>query len=165
MKRVERWIDAGIRHVRETVRYKVEPVGPLHDPIMYRYYVIPRNRFLNFYLHYMRRSDVGDLHDHRMANITILLQGHYYEERFVSRPIAGQELPATHKSVVEPRRPLFRWASTPHRIVLGDDAKEKVWSLFVGFPHVRNWGFWTTTNDIAHWIPHEVREPGKPTAA
>lgn len=154
-------IDAGIRRVRDNGTVRL--IGPPMDPIMHRYFVIPRNRYLNVYLHCIRRSDVGDLHDHRMANLTIVLQGRYYEERFTRRPVAGKVLPTKSMRVVEPRRLLFRWARTPHRIVV--EPGVKVWSLFIGFPHVRNWGFWTTFNGVALWVPHEAYDFTEPRAA
>jgi len=160
MKRIERWIDAGIRRVRD--KRRVVAVGPPHDPLMHRYYVIPRNRFLNVYLHCIHRGDVGDLHDHRMANISIVLQGHYQEERFVRRPVPYGPMPAVRRFEVKRWRPLFRWASTPHRVVLDGAA---VWSLFVGFPHTRNWGFWVERRHVARWIPHERVSFSEPGAA
>lgn len=165
MRRLDRWIDRFIRRVRDNPRTRMAPIGPVADPILYRYFVIPRNRLFNIYLHCIHRSDVGDLHDHRMACISVVLQGHYYEERFARRPVPGKPLPVISKFVVEPRRPLFRWARTPHRIVLERDTKDCVWSLFIGFPHTRNWGFWRDVGGKARWLPHEAYADSEPTAA
>ena len=162
MRRLDRWINAFIRRVRDTHERVV--VGSPSDPLLDRYFVIPRNRFFNVYLHHFCHSDVGGLHDHRMACVSIILQGHYYEERFVSRPVAGRPLPATRKFVLERYRPLFRLPSTPHRVVLEPHAAP-VWSLFIGLPRVRNWGFWGEINGAGCWLPHEAHEHSEPKAA
>lgn len=157
---MKQWIDSFIRRVRDTST--VVAIGPAGDPIWHRYFVIPRNRFFNIYLHRFRHSDEQDLHDHRMANISLVLQGWYYEVRFVEKPIAGQPLPETRRYLVKPMRPQFRRATTPHRIVLdrelGSGKEVAVWSLFIGFPRVRSWGFWRSINGRACWVPHECRE-------
>jgi hypothetical protein len=84
------FIDKFIHRVR--TRGNVVGIGFADDPTYHRYFVIPRNRFLNVYLHRFRHSDFEHLHDHRMANISIILKGYYYEQRFVKQPIAGEPL-------------------------------------------------------------------------
>jgi hypothetical protein len=147
-----RKIDGFISRVRDDPSTKSILVGPPDRPYYRRYFVIPRNRYFNVYLHYFMRSDEGELHDHRMANITVVLQGWYYDQRFVTPPVAGQPLPETYISLVERMRPVFRRASTPHRVVF---EKHDVWSLFIGFPHTRNWGFWRSFGGVACWFPHQ----------
>jgi hypothetical protein len=158
MTRLDRWIDRFIRRVRDDPRTRMRVIGPVADPLMHRYFVIRRNRWLNIYLHRICRSDIGELHDHRMASISIVLQGRYFEQRFISQPVAGRPLPLTDVVPVERLRPLFRWADTPHRLLLeeGEDGKPvAVWSLFIGGPRTRNWGFWSQRFAEAHWFPHE----------
>ena len=47
---------------------------------MHRWYIIPRNRWFNIYLHHFIRSDEDEaLHDHPWANCSILLRGSYIE--------------------------------------------------------------------------------------
>lgn len=141
-------IDRFICRVRD--RAPMVPVGPADDPILCRFFVIPRNHFFNVYLHCFHRSDEGYLHDHRMASLTVILQGWYYEERFVSHPVAGQPLPAIARYKV--RRLRFRSPWAAHKIVV--EPNITTWSLFIGLPHVRNWGFWTEWDGIARWMPH-----------
>lgn len=159
MNWLDRRVDAFIRRVRDDPRVKRIPVGPADDPFYWRYFVIRRNPFFNVYLHCFRHSDSEDLHDHRMASITVVLQGSYMEERFDSTPVAGKPLPPTTLwKFVRRLHPLFRWARTPHRVVLYNDPEgtpDHVWSLFVGFPHLRNWGMWKNCNGVACWYPHE----------
>jgi hypothetical protein len=93
MTRLDRWIDSFIRRVRDDPRTVNRKVGPEDDPLITRYFVIPRNRFLNIYLHNFHRSDRGELHDHRMGSISVVLQGRYFEQRFVTHPVEGEKLP------------------------------------------------------------------------
>jgi hypothetical protein len=153
MTRLNRWIDRFICRVRDNPRTCREPIGPVGDPLLYRYYVIPRNRWFNVYLHNLRRSDYGDLHDHRMACISLILQGRYFEQQFVERPVEGEPLPLTTVVPVDRLRPYVRQARAAHRILIEEETI--VWSLFIGFPHVRNWGFWQEHSGRAVWMPHQ----------
>lgn len=57
-------------------------VGKDHPegPYMLRWYVIPRNRWFNIYLHLFLRSDEDEaLHDHPWMNCSMLLRGSYIE--------------------------------------------------------------------------------------
>lgn len=118
----------------------------IENPTYWRWFVWPRNPFVNCYLHNFLRDDEEDLHDHRMINISVVLSRiGYKEELFVSKPQAGQPLPDTRMRRVEFLHPRVRFPSTPHRVVLWRDGYGKpvpIWSLFIGFPHWRNWGFW-----------------------
>jgi hypothetical protein len=145
------FIDKFIHRVR--TRGNVVGIGFPDDPTYHRYFVIPRNRFLNVYLHRFRHSDFEHLHDHRMANISIILKGYYYEQRFVKQPIAGEPLPDTRVFIVEKMRPLFRRASTPHRVVLAKELGSGV-------------EFWRSVNGAAYWMPHQclTKDYYQPTA-
>lgn len=159
MNWLDRKINDFICRVRDNPKIMKVAVGPADDPTYHRWFVIPRNPFFNIYLHRFRHSDAEDLHDHRMANISIILQGSYCEQRFVRKPVVGKPLPDTRIIPVFRLRPFFRRAATPHRVVLTGDIvgmPSPVWSLFIGFPHVRNWGFWMVYHGIACWIPHQA---------
>ena len=55
-------------------------IGGKEQPYMLRWWVIPRNRWFNIYLHYFLRSDDDRaLHDHPWFNVSILLDGGYTE--------------------------------------------------------------------------------------
>ncbi len=141
---LERKIDDWILRVSDDSAVHRIPVGPdPEDPTYWRYFIVPRNRFLNFYLHNFRHDDEEHLHDHRMINISILLKGRYFEERFQWMPEDGYSLPPTERKLV--KRFIVRLPSTPHRVVLERDVEGSsiaVWSLFIGLPQVRQWGFW-----------------------
>ena len=143
------------RFIRRVSRSKLgEFVGPPGNPLMTRFYVIPKNRWFNIYLHHIHRSDEGDLHDHRGASVSVVLRGRYYEQCFATRPVAGGAYPRLRVKVIERLRPRFRWAGTPHRLIL---LHGEVWSLWFKFPHTRNWSFYK--KDIfgtLKRVPHEM---------
>lgn len=108
-------------------------IGPHHAPYLRRWWIIPRNRWVNVYLHEIRRDDDDRaLHDHPWWNVSILLRGAYREIRKDgSRKIhrAG--------SII------FRSATTAHRLELPveNGGVRYAWSLFITGPRVREWGF------------------------
>jgi hypothetical protein len=109
-------------------------VGTQENPYLLRWYLVPRNRFLNLYLHkFMRDDDDRALHDHPWKSLSIILKGGYLE--FTDRYLA----------VWNPGDFIFRSETHAHRIALfpTSDAGKTVpcWTLFITGPRVRNWGF------------------------
>ena len=198
MNWLDRKIDDFIRRVRDTNPVGVDPKNPIaiggkkvligdppppgsgsntvgaafkiENPTYWRWFVWPRNRFVNCYLHNFLRDDEEDLHDHRMVNISVVLSRiGYREELYRSKPRIGWPLPRTIIRRVRFMRPRIRLPSTPHRVVLHRNEEGRpmpIWSLFIGFPHWRNWGFWCPGTKIqagnqkipisaARWIPWE----------
>lgn len=162
MRWIDRKIDEFIRHVRDRNPVGVNPnnpiaIGGIENPTYWRWFVWPRNRFVNCYLHNFLRDDEEDLHDHRMVNVSVVLSRiGYSEELYFRQPVEGHPLPSTYMRAVRFLRPRLRFPSTPHRVVLYNDAFDKpqaIWSLFIGFPHWRDWGFWCPGNGSARWVP------------
>jgi hypothetical protein len=123
-------------------------IGEIGDVYLRRWWVIPRNRWFNIYLHHFCRSDDDRaLHDHPWANCSMLLRGSYFEHQ--------------KSGVVKlrrPFRPVLRWATTAHRVELINGAN--VWTLFVTGPRVREWGF-LCPKGWRHWREFcAVREGG-----
>src|SRR6185312_200421 len=55
-------------------------IGGEDNPYLRRWWVIPRNRIFNIYLHhFMRSDDDRALHDHPWVNCSILISGEYDE--------------------------------------------------------------------------------------
>lgn len=163
-------IDQFIRHIRDTRKpVLVDGDNPL-GPIYYRFFVIPRNGWFDIYLHNFIRDDAQDPHDHRMFNISCPLTDWYFEDTFVRRPRLGEPYPAIVRGICGKRRLRFRLPRTPHRVVLQKDVNGKpipMWSLFIGFPKIREWGFWKkypddpsgTVSDRALWVWWELYDP------
>lgn len=114
-------------------------IGPADDPYLLRWYVIPRNRWFNIYLHkFLRSDDDRALHDHPWVNLSILLTGSYIEWRPAERPWEGWVLRKPWRPWA-PWRLVFRRPTSAHRVELIDG--REVWTLFITGPKVREWGF------------------------
>lgn len=107
-------------------------IGDPDAPYIRRWWVIPRNRWFNIYLHEILRSDDDRaLHDHPWVNLSIIIDGSYVEHTIAKGGI--------ERSVV--RRAgswTFRRPTAAHRLEITDGP---AWSLFITGPRVRNWGF------------------------
>lgn len=107
-------------------------IGGAEDPYMRRWWVIPRNKMFNIYLHHFRHSDDDRaLHDHPWVNCSILLFGSYVEHTIA----AGGVERAEHYAEGAMK---MRFATAAHRIELDDGP---CWSLFITGPVMREWGF------------------------
>lgn len=111
-------------------------VGGRDKPYLKRWFLIPRNRFFNVYLHcFLRSDDDRALHDHPWMWCSILLRGSYVEW---SKPLPGSPLGFNvqrfNEGSVRFHRPHFA-----HRLVI--DPGTVCWTLFITGPRVRKWGF------------------------
>lgn len=146
-------------------------VGDPADPYMLRWWVIPRNKYFNIYLHkFLKDDEDRALHDHPWASLSIILKGRYIEHTpngfkrlfkcfsFIYRnatythriELLRKEIlnPAWCKIPVKQNEPLFVEISRP------------VWTLFITGPKVREWGF-HCPKGFVHWQDFVDREnPG-----
>lgn len=121
-------------------------VGPIVDPYLRRWNILPRNRWFGLYLHnFMRSDDDRALHDHQYDNVSILVRGRYVE------------VTATGRHERRPFRPVFRRAEVAHRIELIDGGP--VWSLFLMGRRRREWGFHCPAG-WRHWTKFVSQRPG-----
>lgn len=110
-------------------------IGGRDDPYMLRWYLIPRNRWLNLYLHkFMRDDDDRALHDHPWNFVSIMLWGQYTEITAMGTAGKVRGFPDV----------AFRSAEHRHRVVLDERNGQPVpcWTLVFTGPKVREWGFW-----------------------
>lgn len=118
-------------------------IGEPQRPYMLRWYVIPRNRFLNIYLHRVLRSDDDRaLHDHPWVNCSILLAGSYVEHVIEAGGIE-RRMERGPGSIV------IRRAKAAHRLEIRP-FHEAV-SLFITGPRIRQWGFHCAKAGWVHW--------------
>lgn len=113
-------------------------IGPHDAPYLRRWWIIPRNRFFNIYLHnFLKSDDDRALHDHMYVNASILLKGYYLEH--------------TKRGQFTRKRwhIYFRRPSTAHRVEILPECPS-VWTLFITGPRVRDWGF-HCPNGWRHW--------------
>ena len=95
-----------------------------------RWYVIPRNRMFNMYLHHVTGDDPDtNLHDHPWVfNSSVVLRGKILEE-----------MPAKNR-ILETGSFTTRLGRAPHRLVLHTPDSL---TLFITGPKIRKWGFYT----------------------
>lgn len=111
-------------------------IGDPADPYLRRWWVVPRNRWFNIYLHEIIKSDDDRaLHDHPWWNLSLILRGSYIE------------ITPRGRFVRMPWRPVFRRPEALHRL---DVRIGPVWTLFVTGPRVREWGF-ACPQGWVHW--------------
>ena len=121
-----------------------KPDQIINDKYMSRWFLIPKNRFFNIYLHKFVGSDNDRaLHDHPWWSVSFLLKGELIE--------VLKETPVIKElRFISKWRPYVRPAIMAHRMVLvGTEA----WTLFITGPKIREWGFWTLNN--LYWDRHE----------
>lgn len=104
-------------------------VGGRVNPYLRRWWIIPRNRLFNVYLHeFLRSDDDRALHDHPWWSLSFLLEGEFWEHG-----VGGRFRLLSAPSVT------LRSANYAHRIELIDGARAV--TLFITGPKIREWGF------------------------
>jgi hypothetical protein len=107
-------------------------IGKPGDDYLRRWWIIPRNRIFNIYLHeFLRSDDDRALHDHPWWNVSILLAGEYTEHTIAA---GGVNL----RKVFRAGDIKLRAARAAHRIELHAGP---CWTLFITGPRLRDWGF------------------------
>lgn len=99
-------------------------------PYLNRWWVIPRNKFFNTYLHqFIRDDDDRALHDHPWWSLSWLMRGALWEfsNKYPRRINAGSWR--------------LRSAHFAHKLKIPDRDREKTWTLFITGPVIREWGF------------------------
>lgn len=112
-------------------------IGGEEETYMRRWWLIPRNRWFNIYLHHVMKSDEDRaLHDHPWWSLSLLLRGEMLEVDQSGRERIEQGQ--------------FRWRGSEyaHRLEVRD--QESAWTLFVTGPVVRSWGFHCPKGWV-HW--------------
>lgn len=124
-----------------------QPPGHLHKPFLRRWFVIPKNRWCNIYLHkFMRDDEDRALHDHPWWNVSILLIGQYIE---VTAGFLGEDRKLYTAGDMKFRSPtyahrieLVRTRLTGHKRTKAQRKRgQPSWSLFITGPVRRIWGF------------------------
>lgn len=118
-------------------------VGGVDNPYLLRWWLIPRNRLFNVYLHcFWRSDDDRALHDHPWANCSVLLRGRYLEHTIAAGGIHR------HQLLEEGAVRLRLFGSFAHRVELIDGF---CWTLFITGPRYREWGFHCPDEGWIHW--------------
>lgn len=138
-------------------------VGGEKDPYLLRWYLLPRNRLCNVYLHkFLRDDDDRAMHDHPWSSLSIVLKGGYFDitpgpdgtEQRVWRGVGSVIFrSAVSRHRVECRRESFCVFDTESWLQGQQAVKEiarPAWTLFITGPRVREWGFWCPRGWV-HW--------------
>lgn len=129
-------------------------IGGRENPYMLRWFLIPRNGWLNIYLHkFMRDDDDRAMHDHPWWFVSVMLRGCYREDRYVELRGNGFVSPYIDSSVRRWLSIAIRRATDRHRVTLRKDTSGRpvpCWTLVVTGPRVREWGFWCPQGFV-HW--------------
>lgn len=113
-----------------------ELVGYLH-----RWYLKPRDKKGNIYLHHIIQPDVPVLHDHPWDFQSTILHGGY-DEVFHNNIFM-------HGKMYHGQGTAFVRSMTDQHYI--SDVQPDTWSLVLTGPVERNWGFWID----GEFIPHE----------
>lgn len=121
-------------------------IGRRDDPYLLRWYLIPRNPFLNVYLHkFLRDDDDRALHDHPWWFISLMIRGRYSEE--TEKEVLFDDKLMDGRLTIHRSSPsvAFRKATHRHRVVLLKDEIGRAipcWTIVITGRKVREWGFW-----------------------
>jgi hypothetical protein len=113
-----------------------------------RWWLIPRNKLFNIYLHRFNRSDEDRaLHDHPWVSVGWILNRGYNEL-----------LSGDRQRWRKPGSWTWRLPTTAHRVILSGAEGQSVYTLFLTGPVVREWGFhcpqgWRHWKDFVSIVP------------
>jgi hypothetical protein len=136
-------------------------IGPRDNPQTIRWHIFVWRGWQLSLHKWLRSDDDRAPHDHKADNISIILNGGFFEtvrafewyDPVTHDTPPGHERGWTHYGDGEyyryrevtrfrwPLVPYFRKAETPHRVSLPSDGKP-VWSLWLRWPARRRWGYW-----------------------
>jgi hypothetical protein len=109
-------------------------IGPLANPQTIRWHIFKWRGWQIAVHKWLRSDDDRALHDHSADNLSIILNGGYWE-------VLSHSWEPARVKFRWPLVPYFRIAETPHRIILPSDGKP-VYTLWIRAPARRRWGFW-----------------------
>lgn len=123
-------------------------IGNADDPYVHRWWIGPHGDEPSAYIHRFFRSDHdGALHDHRYDNVSVILEGSYWEH-YHKIPLKITD--GKYETLPFLRVPgdiIRRAADTPHRISID---KGPVTTIFFTGAAYRDWGF-STTKGWVYW--------------
>lgn len=131
-----------------------EVIGGEDRPYIERWHIFRKWKIKvleNVYLHRILRSDDDRaLHDHPWWNVSVVLQGGYYE---VMPAVPDLYIYGWRNTIKKWRgigSIVFRSSKAIHRLELPAHAPRETWTLFITGPKVKEWGFFCPRG----WIHH-----------
>jgi hypothetical protein len=130
-------------------------IGGTERPYLLRWYLFPRNRWMNLYLHkFCRDDDDRALHDHPWWFVSVMLAGVYREYTMGG----GGECETRRTGSIAFRRAVHR-----HRVELlkrTDGTPIPCWTVVLTGPNVRTWGFWCPKGFVPWHDFVNMNDPG-----
>jgi hypothetical protein len=125
-----------------------------------RWWLIPRNRWLNVYLHeFLRDDDDRALHDHPWPWLSFLLAGAYIEHTIAAGGVHHRALRAAGSLKASGPWRAHRVELT-RRVAGGRMRVVPAWTVFITGPVLRTWGFHCPR---VGWVPWQrFTAEGKP---
>jgi hypothetical protein len=132
---------------------------PVKRPFLMRWFVAPKNRLCNRYLHkFIRDDEDRALHDHPWFNVSILLKGQYIEHTidkggvhrktlYAAGDVKFRSPWAAHRVELLKEYPSPQYGTSPQSI--------PSWSLFITGPVQHKWGFHCPESWITHHTFHD----------
>lgn len=116
-------------------RWPDEIIPTAGRPYLRRWHLIPKNRFLNIYLHCFLGPDERVMHDHPWVSLSYVLKGHLIEEyqKYEGAPTGLRTIDAGEWTY---RNSEFLHFLKPSQPV--------AWTLFITGPKRKSWGFLTS---------------------
>ena len=115
-------------------------IGDRDAPYMLRWWILPRNRAFNIYLHqFLRDDDDRALHDHPFWSVSLALDGDLTEVYLKGG--------AERVRAVSVGDAIVRSGKFAHRMLVPRPS----WTLFVTGPVYRQWGFLCPDIGWRHW--------------
>lgn len=122
-------------------------IGDALRPYLFRWFVLPRNKYFNLFLHkFMRDDDDKALHDHPWLFVSIVLLGGY-------REILQDGVVIRRAGSICLRRAEHR-----HRVEL---LRVPTWTLVFTGPKIRTWGFWCPRGFVPWNVFTKPDNPGE----
>lgn len=134
-------------------------IGSEDDPYLLRWFVLPRNHFVNVYLHkFMRSDDDRALHDHPWSFLSWIIKGEYIEHAVNTTTLRKRWSIAYRPAKYAHRVQLLRGAAIARERtrVRPMRLEQPVWTLIVTGPKMRSWGFHCPSG-WQHWKRFDMR--------
>lgn len=120
-------------------------------PYMFRWWVIPRNRWFNIYLHKVVANDERHYHDHPWNSLGFILEGSFMEYIPYHQPKDRKLLDDAFRcNLLE--QGMFQYRDTNYSHYLIQFSTIPVWSLFFTGKKRTVWGFYHPVT--RKWINH-----------
>lgn len=154
--KLQRWLAARIFNRIVPDRLPDFVIGGAEDPYMLRWWLIPRNRWANVYLHcVLDDDDDRALHDHPWPSLSLMLRGELGEVYLDRKGLERRRIMRRGSLV-------WRRATFTHRLYLprNPDRPRHAWTLFLTGPVIREWGF-LCPKGWRHWREFTAARDGK----